>query len=137
MISPTPPASAAAVVLHRKAVMVPALGTFEGEYLRSGAAAASLVGQLHAFLVAPGTEPALDAVELLFFLFEVVDIGKDRPCQNDDKEEQKIDGIDGSLLRWYSYAVLLCVLCSRAYAARQASRNFSGGVCVLCVRVHV
>jgi len=79
--------------------MVPALRTFESEYLRSGAAAASLVGQLHTLLVASGTESALDAVKLLFLLFEVVDIGKDRSGQNNDEEKQKIDGIDRRLLK--------------------------------------
>jgi hypothetical protein len=37
--------------------------------------------------VAFGAEAAFNAVELLFFLFEVVDICEDRSSQNDDKEK--------------------------------------------------
>ena len=67
--------------------MVSALRTFEGKYLWSAAASASLVGHLYTLLVASGAEAAFNAVELLFFLFEVVDVGKDRSSQNDDKEK--------------------------------------------------
>jgi hypothetical protein len=67
--------------------MVSALRTFEGKYLRSAVASASLVCHLYVLLVASGAEAAFNAVELLFFLFEVVDIGKDRSCQNDNKEK--------------------------------------------------
>ena len=67
--------------------MVSALHTFKSKYLRSAAASASLVCHLYTLLVAFGAEAALNAVELLFFLFEVVDICEDRSSQNDDKEK--------------------------------------------------
>ena len=86
--------------------MVPALCTLEGDDLRSGASSRSLVGQFDALLVALGAEPAFDGIELLFLLLEVVDIGEDRTCKDDEKKKQKVYGIDGSLLRWCSCAAL-------------------------------
>lgn len=134
---PASPVAAVSVILYGKTVMISAFRTFESEYLRTGAATASPVCQFYTLLMASGAKTASNAVELLLFLFEIVDVCKDRSCQYDDEEQQKIECIDGSLLRWYRYEVLLYVFCSLAYAARPVSRNFSGGVCVLCGQAHV
>jgi len=67
--------------------MVSALRTFKGKHFRSGAATASLIDQLYAVLMALGTESAFNAVKLLFFFFEIVNISKNRSCQNNNEEE--------------------------------------------------
>jgi len=87
MVSPTSPVSAVSVILYGKAVMVSTFRTFESEYLRTGAASTSPVCQFYTLLVASGAETAFNAVKLLFFLFEVVDVCKDRPCKDDDEEQ--------------------------------------------------
>jgi len=53
-----------------------------------------------------GTEAASDGIELFLFLFEIIDIGKDRTSKDNEEKKQKIYSIDGSLLKWYSCEAL-------------------------------
>jgi len=75
--------------------VVSALRTFKRDDFRPGTATRSLVGQFNTLLTAFGAKAAFNRIKLLFFLFKVVDIAKDRAGKDNDEKKQKIDGIDG------------------------------------------
>ncbi len=90
-------AAAPAAGVDGEAVVVAARFTLERNDLRPAAASGTLVGQYDALLLAFGAEAAVDGIELLLFLFEVVDVDRDRTDENNEQEKQQID-IDGILL---------------------------------------
>ena len=87
----------ATACIDGEAVVVAARLTLEGNDLRSAAAAWALVCQHNALLFTLGTEAAVDGIELLLFLFEVVDVDRHRTGKHNEKEKQQID-IDVRLL---------------------------------------
>jgi len=50
-----------------------------------------------------GTEAACNGIKMLFFLFEIVDVDRNRADKNDQKKEKKIDIDDRPL-------VLICCI---------------------------
>ncbi len=69
--------------LHRKAICVATLHTFKREDLGTRTTARPLVREFYGLLMTLGTKPAFDSIKLLFFLFEVVDVCKDRAYEDD------------------------------------------------------
>ena len=75
--------TATSTTLHRKAICVATLHTFKREDLWSRTATRSLVGEFYGLLMTLGAKPSFYSIKLLFFLFEVVDICKDRAYEDD------------------------------------------------------
>ncbi len=75
--------TATSTTLNRKAVCIAALHTFKREDLGTGTATRSLVGEFYGLLMTLGTKPSFDGIKLLFFLFEVIDVCKDRAYEDD------------------------------------------------------
>jgi len=96
-------ASAAATAFYGKTVGIAAGATGKRDDLRAGTAGCALVGKFDGILAAFGAETAVDTLQLLFFLFEIVDIYRDGTGEDDQQKCEKI-GIDCSLLiGWYRF----------------------------------
>ena len=79
-------AATAAACIDGEAVVVTAGLTLERDDLRSATATGAPVCQNDALLLAFGAETAVDGIELLLFLFEVIDVDRHR---TDKYNEQK------------------------------------------------
>ena len=90
-------AATATMRIDGEAVVVTAGFTLEGNNLWSAAATGAPVCQNDALLLAFGAETAVDGIELLLFLFEVVEVDRHRTGKHNEKEKQQID-IDVRLL---------------------------------------
>ncbi len=90
-------AAAATACIDGEAVVVTAGLTLESNDLRSATATGALVCQHDALLFTLGTEAAVYGIELLLFLFEIVDVDRHRTGKHNKQEKQQID-IDMRLL---------------------------------------
>lgn len=77
-LEPTP-------VIDTEAVFVPAFGAVEADQL-GAAASASAVIQHDRGLFAFGADSRLDGTEMLVFFFEIIDVDRDRPHQNNHQK---------------------------------------------------
>jgi hypothetical protein len=64
----------AAAIFDAESIFITAMCTSEGDQFGSAAATASLIDDLDLLLMTKGAKSALDAVKLLFFVFEIIDI---------------------------------------------------------------
>ena len=75
--------TASSIILYGKTICISTLHAFKREDLWPGTTSGSLIGQLYAFLMAFWTESPFNGIKLLFFLFEVVNVCKDRAYEDD------------------------------------------------------
>ena len=126
-----------AAILYGKTIRIATLQTLKGEDLGAGTTARSLIRKFYGSLMALGTKTPFYSIKLLFFLFKVVNICRDRAYKDNKHEQYKINSIDERPPTCSICSILLPVVCSQVYVFQPASKNFSDGACVGYVPAHV
>ncbi len=104
--------AASTVCINGETIVVTAQFTLESNGLRPAAATRPLVCKQNTFLFAFGTKTAIDGIELLFFLFEIIDVNHHRTNKYNKQEKQQINIDRKSLGRGigFKYCLVITVI---------------------------